>query len=108
MESLLSPSFDNISSRDSAKIRKGVRQIEGLLAQICLSIAGSRSPHKRKSSALDGGGKQQGQVKALGDLRQDPAYREFFRLQEGFQWNGTNTPTAVAKGLANERQSHHG
>ncbi|EME48802.1 hypothetical protein DOTSEDRAFT_67750 [Dothistroma septosporum NZE10] len=87
MESLLSPSFDNISSRDSTKIRKGLRQIEGLLAQICLAKAGSRSPNKRKSSALDGGGKQHGQVKGLADLKQDPAFREFFRLQEGFQWN---------------------
>ncbi|USW48356.1 Putative Cell division protein Cdc14 [Septoria linicola] len=85
MESLLSLSFDNISSRDSSKIRKGLRQIEGLLAQICLSRAGSRSPHKRKSSALDD--KKQGSTKQLGELKQDPAFREFFRLQEGFQWN---------------------
>lgn len=86
MESLLSLSFDNIASRDSNKIRKGLRQIEGLLAQICLSKAGSRSPHKRKSSALDD--KKQGSAKQLGELKQDPAFREFFRLQEGFQWNG--------------------
>lgn len=93
MESLLSLSFDNISSRDSSKIRKGLRQIEGLLAQICLSRAGSRSPHKRKSSALDDKKLQQqqqqeGSTKQLGELKQDPAFREFFRLQEGFQWNG--------------------
>lgn len=86
METLLSLSFDNISSRDSGKIRKGLRQIEGLLAQICLSKQSSRSPHKRKSSAL--GEKQQESPKQLGDLRHDPAFREFFRLQEGFQWNG--------------------
>lgn len=91
MESLLSLSFDNISSRDSSKIRKGLRQIEGLLAQICLSRAGSRSPHKRKSSALDD--KKQGSTKQLGELKQDPAFREFFRLQEGFQWNGENERT---------------
>lgn len=93
MESLLSLSFDNISSRDSSKIRKGLRQIEGLLAQICLSRVGSRSPHKRKSSALDDKKllqqqQQQGSTKQLGELKQDPAFREFFRLQEGFQWNG--------------------
>lgn len=86
MESLLSLSFDNISSRDGVKIRKGLRQIEGLLAQICLSKASSRSPHKRKSSVLDDKG--HGKAKALGDLKQDPAFKEFFRLQEGFQWNG--------------------
>lgn len=98
MESLLSLSFDNISSRDSSKIRKGLRQIEGLLAQICLSRAGSRSPHKRKSSALDDKKllqqqQQQGSTKQLGELKQDPAFREFFRLQEGFQWNGEQEQT---------------
>ena len=86
MESLLSLSFDNISSRDSTKIRKGLKQIEGLLAQICLSRSHSQSPHKRKSSVLSD--KQQPSPKKLGELKQDAAYREFFRLQEGFQWNG--------------------
>ncbi|KAK3722525.1 hypothetical protein LTR37_002517 [Vermiconidia calcicola] len=85
MESLLSVAFDNISSRDNTKIRKGLRQIEGLLAQICLSKASSRSPHKRKSSMLSD--KQQSSPKKLRELRNDPAFREFFRLQEGFQCN---------------------
>jgi hypothetical protein len=86
MEALLSLSFDNISSRDSSKIRKGIRQIEGLVAQIILSKASARSPHKRKSSALND--KQQDAPKQLGELKQDAAFREFFRLQNGFQWNG--------------------
>lgn len=86
MESLLSVSFDNISSRDSGKIRKGLRQIEGLLAQICLSKPKSQSPHKRKSSVLSD--KQQCSPKKLSELKDDPAFREFFRLQEGFQCNG--------------------
>lgn len=85
MEALLSLSFDNISSRDSTKIRKGIRQIESLVAQIILSKASSRSPHKRKSSALHD--KQQDAPKQLGELKQDAAFREFFRLQNGFQWN---------------------
>jgi hypothetical protein len=85
MESLLSVGFDNISSRESSKIRKGLRQIEGLLAQICLSQPKTRSPHKRKSSAIS---KQQTSPKKLCELKDDPAFREFFRLQEGFQWNG--------------------
>ncbi|KAK5170422.1 uncharacterized protein LTR77_005010 [Saxophila tyrrhenica] len=85
MESLLSVGFDNISSRDSSKIRKGLRQIEGLLAQVCLSQPSSRSPHKRKSSHLSS--KQPNSPKKLGELKSDPAFREFFRIQEGFQWN---------------------
>lgn len=89
MESLLSVSFDNISSRDSTKIRKGLRQIEGVLAQICLSKPKSQSPHKRKSSVLSD--KQQASPKKLSELKDDPAFREFFRLQEGFQCNGTET-----------------
>jgi hypothetical protein len=86
MEALLSLSFDNISSRDSSKIRKGIRQIEGLVAQIILSKASGRSPNKRKSSVLND--KQQDAPKQLGELKQDAAFREFFRLQNGFQWNG--------------------
>src|ERR1700750_954400 len=94
MESLLSVAFDNISSRDSSKIRKGLRQIEGLLAQICLSKAQSKSPHKRKSSALSN--KQQASPKKLSELKSDPAFREFFRLQEGFQCNGMCSATSIS------------
>ena len=86
MESLLSVAFDNISSRDNNKIRKGLRQIEGVLAQICLSKSVSKSPHKRKSSALSE--KPQESPKKLRELKGDAAFREFFRLQEGFQCNG--------------------
>jgi hypothetical protein len=88
MESLLSLAFDNISSVDATKIRKGLRQIEGLLAQICLSSAPARSPRK--------GGDGMAEAKGLGVLREDAAFREFFRLQEGFRCNGEqvrqNTP----------------
>lgn len=95
MEALLSLSFDNISSRDSTKIRKGIRQIEGLVAQIILSKASGRSPHKRKSSALND--KPQDAPKQLGELKQDAAFREFFRLQNGFQWNGKYSESAQQK-----------
>lgn len=87
MESLLSLSFDNISSRDHGKIRKGLRQIEGLLAQICLPSS-KLSPSKRKSTPLQHDAPDEIQCKRLGELRRDPAFREFFRLQEGFRWNG--------------------
>ncbi|KAM0714457.1 hypothetical protein Q7P37_010244 [Cladosporium fusiforme] len=79
MESLLSLAFDNISSVDATKIRKGLRQIEGLLAQLCLSSAPARSPRK--------GGDGMAEAKGLGVLREDAAFREFFRLQEGFRCN---------------------
>jgi len=91
MESLLSLSFDNLSSRETSRIRKGLRQIEGLLAQICLQHPPSHSPHKlspHKRSKSDGLQKQQGSPKPLKELRKDAAFREFFRLQEGFRWNG--------------------
>lgn len=87
MEALLSVAFDNISSRESLKIRKGLRQIEGVLAQICLSKSTApKSPHKRTASVLSD--KAQASPKMLRELRGDAAFREFFRLQEGFQWNG--------------------
>lgn len=93
MESLLSVAFDNISSRDGNKIRKGLRQIEGVLAQICLSR--SKSPHKRKSSAFPD--KTPASAKNLCELRSDPAFREFFRLQEGFQCNGMCSTATMLK-----------
>jgi hypothetical protein len=87
MEALLSLSFDNIASKDTSKIRKGLRQIEGLLAQICLSNSKSSAPsHKRHASAVTIS--QTPSSKKLGDLADDPAFREFFRVQDGFEWNG--------------------
>ena len=87
MESLLSHSFDYLSSNDSAKIRKGLRQLEGLLAQICLSQSSITStPDKRRSIATTQ--PKESTPKDLGSLKDDAAFREFFKLQEGFQWNG--------------------
>lgn len=85
MENLLSVAFDNLASFDGPKIKKGLRQIEGLLAQVCLSAhdaASNKSPtskaHKSPSKA---------NKFSLGDLSDDAAFREFFKLQDGFQWN---------------------
>ncbi|KEY68932.1 hypothetical protein S7711_04599 [Stachybotrys chartarum IBT 7711] len=87
MEALLSLAFDNLSSYDGPKIRKGMRQVEGLLAQICLS--GSRPSDSRKNNdARDGDDDDSAPPrKELAQLSQDPAFREFFKLQEGFEWN---------------------
>ncbi|KAF1921505.1 cell division protein Cdc14 [Ampelomyces quisqualis] len=90
MEALLSLAFDNIASKDTQKIRKGLRQIEGMLAQICLSGGKAKSStpsQRRNSSATDLGEQQEPTPKKLGELSDDPAFREFFRLQEGFEWN---------------------
>ncbi|KAF2188956.1 cell division control protein 14 [Zopfia rhizophila CBS 207.26] len=90
MEALLSLAFDNIASKDTAKIRKGLRQIEGMLAQICLSSGKSKPStpsHRRNASAINLGEQQTYSPKKLGALAEDPAFREFFRLQEGFEWN---------------------
>ena len=85
MESLLSLSFDYLSSYDGVKIRKGLRQLEGLLAQICLS----RNPPTDRSSSVIPNGASKQTTKELSSLKDDPAFREFFKLQEGFEWNGT-------------------
>jgi hypothetical protein len=90
MEALLSLAFDNLSSYDGGKIRKGLRQVEGLLAQICIS---SSSPAKqitplgRPRSMINDPGKEPPARKQLNELKDDPAFREFFKLQEGFEWN---------------------
>ena len=91
MEALLSLAFDNIASKDAPKIRKGLRQIEGMLAQICLASGKSKpcTPgHRRNASAINLGEQQPSTPKKLGQLGEDLAFREFFRLQEGFEWNG--------------------
>ena len=89
MESLLSLSFDYLSSYDGLKIRKGLRQLEGLLAQICLSKSTTPQGHRRTSSTPNGRSKQT--TKELSSLKDDPAFREFFKLQDGFEWNGATT-----------------
>lgn len=113
METLLSVAFDNLSSYDGPKVKKGLRQVEGLLAQICLSAHaanrnknnnnGNKSRSASPTSPLSGAPKQpqspeqqQPQAAAaknaktkypLSDLSGDAAFREFFKLQDGFQWN---------------------
>ncbi|KAI9055780.1 hypothetical protein LZ554_000721 [Drepanopeziza brunnea f. sp. 'monogermtubi'] len=86
MEALLSMSFDNLSSYDQLKIRKGLRQVEGLLAQICLSSS-SPSPASEKRRSVIDPGKEPPPRKTLSELGADPAFREFFKLQDGFEWN---------------------
>lgn len=87
MESLLSLSFDYLSSFDGVKIKKGLRQLEGLLAQICLSKSIQSSVVDRRRSMITPGTSAQS-PKDLASLKDDPAFREFFKLQEGFEWNG--------------------
>lgn len=88
MENLLSLAFDNLSSYDGVKIRKGLRQVEGLLANICLSRQ-ETSRDRRASIAKDPGQEQESppETKNLSELTEDPAFYEFFKLQEGFEWN---------------------
>lgn len=91
MENLLSLAFDNLSSYDGPKVRKGLRQVEGLLAQICLSKPSSNtsSPTKSSTAKVDDQGGTEGAPpkKDLAQLSHDLAFREFFKLQEGFEWN---------------------
>ncbi|KAM3505443.1 hypothetical protein MY10362_002941 [Beauveria mimosiformis] len=94
MENLLSLAFDNLSSYDGPKVRKGLRQVEGLLAQICLSsTARDGSKPDQDTTGMRGDDSNEDATtsppprKDLGRLSQDPAFREFFKLQEGFEWN---------------------
>lgn len=87
METLLSHSFDYLSSSSPQKIRKGLRQVEGLVAQLCLSRSSSLAANKRQSMLLLGGSSPSPSSKKLSDLPSDPAFREFFKLQQNFQWN---------------------
>lgn len=104
MEALLSLAFDNVSSSSPEKIKKGLRQVELLLAQICLPKQATKIADKRRSviepppvkiSAAD---KRRSVIepsttkpppakKPLSELKDDAAFREFFKLQDGFEWN---------------------
>jgi hypothetical protein len=88
MEVLLSHSFDYLASTSPQKIRKGLRQVEGLLAQICLSRASTKADRRQSMLAL-GTSSSPPTAKQLCQLKDDPAFREFFKLQQGFQWNIT-------------------
>ncbi|KAJ5490858.1 hypothetical protein N7539_002425 [Penicillium diatomitis] len=83
METLLAHSFDYLSSYEPSKVRKGLRQVEGLLAQICLSKSKSTADRRRSYMTTEA----HPAPKGLSELRDDPAFREFFKLQESFQWN---------------------
>ncbi|RYP87428.1 hypothetical protein DL770_004766 [Monosporascus sp. CRB-9-2] len=100
MENLLSLAFDNLSSYDGPKVRKGLRQVEGLLANICLSRQPNKdrrpsskdrtpsSKDRRSSTAKNSDSDEElAPPKTLSELTDDPAFYEFFRLQEGFEWN---------------------
>ncbi|KAI1778201.1 cell division control 14, SIN component [Hypoxylon cercidicola] len=89
MENLLSLAFDNLSSYDGPKIRKGLRQVEGLLANICLSR--SQSKDRRASTMIKDPGlspeEESPPPQMIPEITDDPAFYEFFKLQEGFEWN---------------------
>jgi len=87
METLLSHSFDYLTSASPQKIRKGLRQVEGLLAQICMSRTTNPANKRHSMLALGSTPSPQSLPKKLTDLHSDPAYREFFKLQQSFQWN---------------------
>ena len=89
MDTLLSHSFDYLSSSSPAKIRKGLKQVEGLLAQICMSTTNPTNTKRHSMLALTPSRTSHSSNKKLSDLHQDPAYREFFKLQQAFQWNVT-------------------
>lgn len=98
METLLSVAFDYLASFDGPKIKKGLRQIEGLLAQVCISAheaAAKKAANNNKSSSPVPDHQQKPDMHnqkakpkyALSDLTGDAAFQEFFKLQDGFQWN---------------------
>ncbi|KAI2638821.1 cell division control 14, SIN component [Hypomontagnella submonticulosa] len=94
MENLLSLAFDNLSSYDGPKIRKGLRQVEGLLANICLSRSQSSKDRRastmaRESMQLEDNEEEREPLppKTLAEISDDPAFYEFFKLQDGFEWN---------------------
>jgi hypothetical protein len=87
METLLSHSFDYLTSPSPPKIRKGLRQLEGLLAQLTLTTPITPVALKRQSLIDISATPAKRTPKPLSSLPLDPAFREFYRLQNGFQHN---------------------
>lgn len=87
MESLLSQAFDNLSSKNGDKVKRGIKQVETLLGNICFSRFTAQQGHNRRASVVPSSN-EPASPKTLKDLPEDPAFREFFRLQEGFEFNG--------------------
>lgn len=85
----MSLAFDNLSSYDGPKIKKGIKQVDSLLAQICLSRH-PKKDQKKDSKPTDqdkDGSPSSPPRRRLSDLTDDLAFHEFFKLQEGFEWN---------------------
>jgi len=91
MEDLLSTSFDLLSSYDPVHIRKGLRCLEGFLAKMCL-----QSPSTPSKSGARAASAANSSVVGVASRPKDAAFKEFLRLQSGFEWNGRST-SRVAK-----------
>lgn len=90
MDKLLNHAFDNLASYDGAKVRRGLRQVEGLLAPICLAppVTKDSDVFNTNSAANQAGSPDQpAPRRTLAELAEDPAFRAFFRLQDSFEWN---------------------
>lgn len=85
MEHLLSTSFDLLSSYDPVHIRKGLRCLEGFLAKMCLQPPGTpnRDRHRASSPPVIAN-----PATPVTTRPKDAAFKEFLRLQNGFEWNG--------------------
>lgn len=77
MEVLLSSAFDLLSSSDYNQIRRGVKHLEGVFAKLCL-------PDARPATGTGLSSLTEGRP----SKPDDPAYVEFIKLQDGFEWNG--------------------
>ncbi|KAG0638836.1 cell division control protein 14 [Tuber brumale] len=84
MEDLLSTSFDLLSSYDPIHIRKGLRCLEGFLAKMCL-----QSPSTPSKGGARTAGASNASVVGVTSRPKDAAFKEFLRLQSGFEWNVT-------------------
>jgi len=102
MEQLLSTSFDLLSSYDTLHIRKGLRYLEGFLAKMCLQAppVPVRNGARRESILPGAQGVNVSKPK-------DAAFREFMRLQNGFEWNGLSPCARPFKMALMFNQSHH-
>ncbi|GAO47459.1 cell division control 14, SIN component [Saitoella complicata NRRL Y-17804] len=86
MEGLLSSAFDRLSSYDPAHIHGGLKQLDTLLAKLCL-----------------GPGKEG----AIPTSFSDPAIRAFLTLQDSFQYNAASILLQTTNHLLSQPQNPH-
>ncbi|KAI1262681.1 putative cell division control protein [Xylariaceae sp. FL1019] len=88
LASALNRAFGDLESWDPPKMHKGLKQIESIMASIALSQ--HQPARSRRASVANPAVDQEPSsrnIKDISTVTADPAFEEFFRCQESFEYN---------------------